>query len=361
MRIIESAVSMIGRYSYTETRMLAESLILRRRGGSNERRRAITPVNNWEKQEGLTDPGSRGIRKGKARSPGKIKNGEPVGWEISEKDRQKILILEKLLYALTGKHIKIQIPKLPKNAKDTETTSSKIVAANETIQNQASQSWRMRYNRIEAYRESESFTFNASGVIKTADGEKIEFSVELNMSREFAMISGINFTAVEKKPVDPIVINYSGKAAELTETKFRFDLDNNGEEDLVSFLKPGSGFLVLDTNNDGIVHNGSQLFGPVTGDGFSELAAYDADNNGWIDAADPVYEHLRIWTKDENGNDCLFALGEKGVGAVFLGNIDALFHFKDGENQLSGKNQKAGIFVGTNGTVGTVQQIDLVI
>lgn len=65
----------------------------------------------------------------------------------------------------------------------------------------------------------------------------------------------------------------------LTEAKYNFDLDSDGREDLISFVRPGSGFLALDLNGDGRVNDGRELFGPATGDGFAELARYDQDGN----------------------------------------------------------------------------------
>jgi len=40
--------------------------------------------------------------------------------------------------------------------------------------------------------------------------------------------------------------------------------------------------------------------------------------------------------KHSDGNDVLFALGQKGIGAIFLGNI-TLFNLKDQENKLNGQ------------------------
>lgn len=56
----------------------------------------------------------------------------------------------------------------------------------------------------------------------------------------------------------------------------------------------GSGFLALDRNQNGVVDDGSELFGTQSGDGFAHLALYDQDSNGWIDANDPVFDKLRI-------------------------------------------------------------------
>ena len=65
----------------------------------------------------------------------------------------------------------------------------------------------------------------------------------------------------------------------------------------ISFVGSGSGLLALDKNGDGIINNGTELFGPNTQDGFSELSKYDSDGNGWIDENDSVYDNLRICGK----------------------------------------------------------------
>lgn len=89
------------------------------------------------------------------------------------------------------------------------------------------------------------------------------------------------------------------------------DLDADGMEDQISFVLPGSGFLALDLNGDGRINDGRELFGPETGDGFAELARYDEDGNQWIDENDPVFERLRIWTKDAEGRDVLRPSGKR--------------------------------------------------
>ena len=181
------------------------------------------------------------------------------------------------------------------------------------------------------------------------------------MSRQFAEYNNINIRAGDALKVDPLVINYSGNAASLTNTKYSFDIDNNGISDNISFVGPDSGFLALDKNGDNIINNGSELFGPQSGNGFSDLSAYDQDKNGWIDENDSIFNNLRIWSKDEKGNDYLFSLGEKGVGAIYLGNISTQFDLKDSLNNTDGQIQRTGIFLKESGLAGTIQHIDLTI
>lgn len=261
-------------------------------------------------------------------------------------DRVRILILQAML------GIQVQI-------------APNIQGAPDAVSNgpgQGTEGWGVDYQLHERYEETESLSFAAEGVIQTADGQQIAFSVELNMSRQYVEESHLRIRAGDAaRPVDPLVINYSGTAAELTERKFRFDLQVGGQVEQIPFLRQGSGFLALDQNGDGRINNGSELFGPTTGDGFAELAQYDSDGNRWIDAADPIFDRLRMWTKDASGKDQLFALGKLGIGAIYVGSVDAGFSLTNSANQTRAINRQAGVYVRENGTAGTVQQLDIVV
>jgi hypothetical protein len=102
------------------------------------------------------------------------------------------------------------------------------------------------------------------------------------------------------------------------------------------------------------VNDGRELFGPQTGNGFAELASYDADHNGWIDENDPVFSKLRIWTQDR-----LFTLSEKGIGAIATSSAETPFALKDGATSLQGNIRSSGIYLSENGAAGTIQQVDL--
>ena len=288
--------------------------------------------------------------------------------DLSPKDKQKIQVLESMLSALLGRKVKLQIPRRVHTEEagkamaelQAKLTHGQQQTISKSDQSQMRQGWGFIYERRESYQESERLSFNAAGIIKTADGREIDFRVQLKMSREFAVSNQITVKAGDAL-LDPLVINFDGPAAQLTGRDYQFDLDSDGRADQISFLKEGSGFLAIDLNNDGTVNNGKELFGPSTGNGFAELGQYDQDGNGWIDENDEVFNKLRIWTKDEKGQDTLFALGEKGIGAIFLGNISAGFGLKDDNNQLLGQARTGGIFIRENGSAGTVQQLDLVV
>ena len=209
--------------------------------------------------------------------------------------------------------------------------------------------------------ESESTTFASSGMVKTQDGRSIDFNIEVSMSRAFT--SQINtLTTQNYIKTDPLVINLDTDIGSVTDQKFLFDLDSDGEEEEISFAGKGSGFLVFDRNGDGRIGDGSELFGTKSGDGFKDLAAFDEDGNGWIDENDSIYSKLKVWTKDEAGNDYLINLKDADVGAIYLDNVDTQFSLKDGNNRLNGEIKKTGIYLHeSTGAAGTLNHVDLAV
>ena len=209
--------------------------------------------------------------------------------------------------------------------------------------------------------ETESTTFASKGVVQTADGRNIDFNVEVSMSRAF--MSKIDTLEVKDYiKTDPLMINLDTNIGSVSDQKFFFDLDSDGKEEQISFAGNGSGFLALDKNGDGKINDGSELFGTKSGDGFKDLAAYDEDDNGWIDENDSIFSKLKVWTKDENGNDYLIDLKKADVGAIYLRNADTQFSLKDDENNLNAEIKKTGIYLKeSTGSVGTLNHVDLAI
>jgi hypothetical protein len=218
----------------------------------------------------------------------------------------------------------------------------------------------LAYERHESYAEAETTTFSAQGKVQTADGREIGFTLNLSMSRSYYEENhvSIRMGAAVK---DPLVLNFSGTAAELSDSRFLFDLDADSAMDNMPFLKPGSAFLVFDRNQDGKVNDGRELFGALTGDGFGELAALDGDANGWIDENDSLYALLYVWEKSAQGQDRLKSLREANVGAISLARADTPFSIKDKDNALQGAIHSSGVFLEETGGVGTIQKIDLVV
>ena len=279
--------------------------------------------------------------------------------ELDPKDAFKIEILQGLIQALTGKKFKIMTP-TEATRQDGEHRAENSLAHSQQMnapsRNRESE-WGMEYNYYRAHHEVEQLSFSTQGVVTTADGREINIDIQLNMSREFASEESFSFRAGALK--DPLAINYSGNATDLTDERFEFDLDADGQTEQINFFRPGTGVLAMDKNGDGTINNGREVIGALSGDGFGDLAKQDEDGNGWIDENDPIFNQLRIWSKETDGSDRLVALGEQGVGAIYLGNIETPYQLKDDNNETQGAIRSSSFFLREDGTAGTVQQVDL--
>lgn len=126
----------------------------------------------------------------------------------------------------------------------------------------------------------------------------------------------------------PLVLDLDGDGLEVRDASASialFDLRNDGVPIPTPWVGPREAFLTLDRNHDGIVNDRLELFGNMRGaaNGFRDLAAEDANDDGMIDARDPIYGELRLWV-DANGDGFsqpneLFTLPDLGVAAIDLG------------------------------------------
>lgn len=242
-----------------------------------------------------------------------------------------------------------------------------------------------RVDTLSYYREEqEDTTFETTGTVRTSDGRTIDFGISLSMSRSFKCAFE-EVAARQYLVTDPLVINLDGGITGVSDQKFYFDLDGDGTRENISFARQGSGFLALDLNEDGMINDGSELFGTKSGNGFADLSEYDSDGNSWIDEADPVFDRLKVWVKEEDGTDRLMSLKEADVGAIYLGYAATQFtleHMARPEDTPIHNSTRAysshmdsisqaspipdafirshGIFLHESGKVGTVAQVDMV-
>lgn len=219
----------------------------------------------------------------------------------------------------------------------------------------------IEYDREETYSESEQTSFQASGTIRTADGKEIAFDLSLQMERSYAESSSVSMRFGDAVRKDPLVINFSGNAAQLHNTRFAFDLEGDGQAENIPMLADGSAYLALDKNGNNKVDSGQELFGTTSGNGFADLAKLDEDANGWLDDNDSSFSQLKAWVPDGQGGGNLKSLKSLGVGALSLVSQATPFEIKDSSNQSLGAVRSTGVYVNENGSTGTLQQIDLTV
>lgn len=271
----------------------------------------------------------------------------------------RLRFIRSMLELLTGKRIRIF------DASDlqpaAETPAIEAPPAHDSAPARPSSAgYGIEYDRHESYSETEQTTFSANGTVTTADGRTIQFNLQLSMSRHYHAESDVSLRLGDAaRKTDPLVLNFAGNAAQLRDQRFAFDLNADGSSEQINLLAPGSGFLVFDRNGDGLVNDGRELFGPTSSDGFAELAALDADQNGWIDENDTAFAQLAIWTPDKSGKATLSSLSDSGVGSIALSRVATPFDLKTNANELLGQIRTSGIFLHESGAAGTIQQIDL--
>lgn len=202
--------------------------------------------------------------------------------------------------------------------------------------------------------EAEQLTFRAQGTVQTGDGRQIAFQLQLTMARASVSVATSN-----GKSADPLVVNLDGTGVRLLPARAPFDLNGDGQSESVPLVAPGSGLLFADRNGDGVANDGTELFGPQTGNGFAELAAQDADHNGWIDEGDPVFGQLRVWVQDPSGPGKTYSLADLGIGALSVAPVATPFQLQSTTGELLGQIRNSGVYLNDSGRPGVIQQIDV--
>lgn len=130
----------------------------------------------------------------------------------------------------------------------------------------------------------------------------------------------------------PLVLDMDGDGIELTNIasadSVYWDYDNDGFAEGGGWVDTDDGLLAVDTNEDGIINNSTELFGDQSGyaNGFLALAAYDSNGDGLITSEDSEWADLRVWI-DANTNGYsesteLHTLDSKSITEIDLGYSD---------------------------------------
>ena len=106
----------------------------------------------------------------------------------------------------------------------------------------------------------------------------------------------------------PVILDLGDRGYSLTSAQdgVRFDIRADGLPVQVAWTVAGASnaFLALDHNGNGRIDDGSELFGSATRlasgarakNGFEALAELDRNDDGVLDAADPAWAKLLLWT-----------------------------------------------------------------
>ena len=143
-------------------------------------------------------------------------------------------------------------------------------------------------------------------------------------------------------PCTPIIVDVEGNGFSLTsaEEGVAFDLNGNGvKQGRLAWSNAASddAWLVLDRNGNGLIDDGSEMFGNFTPqpspregipkNGFNALAVFDeiafgGNGDGWLTSGDRIFRSLRLW-QDLNHDGVsqeseLYSLEERGLTSIEL-------------------------------------------
>ena len=162
---------------------------------------------------------------------------------------------------------------------------------------------------------------------------------------------------------DPLVIDFDGDGFEILSVKdgVYFDNDAKGLKEKTAWVSSDDALLAIDVNGNGIIDDGSELFGTSTvmsdgnkaKSGFEALSQYDTNGDGIIDANDSSYAKLLIW-QDKNGDgisrqDELVALDDAGIKSISLSTSDDTGRNVASVTMTDGSTVSMGEFIGTEG------------
>ncbi|MGL5631195.1 MAG: calcium-binding protein, partial [Azovibrio sp.] len=168
---------------------------------------------------------------------------------------------------------------------------------------------------------------------------------------------------------DPLTLDLDGDGIETVgaSNSILFDHDGDGTKTGTGWVKSDDGMLVWDRNGNGLIDNGSELFGvdyvkadgQKAKDGFDALRDLDTNGDDVFDANDTKFANVRVW-RDLNQDGIsqaneLFTLHELNVASISLTTTQKTINLNGGNQQVS-----AGTYTRTDGSTGTAGNLNLV-
>ena len=127
----------------------------------------------------------------------------------------------------------------------------------------------------------------------------------------FASLDDLALLDASIEVIDPLVLDLNGDGLHTLslEEGVYYDYLSDGFDRKTGWLSEEDGFLVYDKNQNGIVDNGSELFGNTAqkedgsyyGTGLEMLKAMDSNQDGVIDSKDDIWSQLAVW-QDKNSD-----------------------------------------------------------
>ncbi|WDE10780.1 hypothetical protein [Thalassomonas haliotis] len=216
----------------------------------------------------------------------------------------------------------------------------------------------------EWFTREQSLSYQMQGQFQL-DDKQISLSYEFNISSESTRYR--RFATRAGNLQDPLLVQFGNQSLGHIQDRQAFDINNDKSLDKLPVFSGDVGYLVFDENANGRADDGSELFGPASGNGFQELAAFDSNQNGFIDKDDEHFEQLYLWQpKGESEGEVepgaqqqWLSLDDAGIAAINLSAIETPYSFYDENDQLEAQMRRSSFAIGENGRGYGVHQVDV--
>lgn len=188
---------------------------------------------------------------------------------------------------------------------------------------------------------------------------------ELSLNYNYSLASKqVSYSKVEMSVEalkDPIIVQFGSQGLGEISGQKDFDINQDSALDNLPVFSGDVGYLVYDKNQNNKADNGSELFGPETGQGFTELAQLDSNENGFIDEEDEYFEQLYLWQPGSNENqaDQWLSLKEAEIQAISLSAISTPYDFYDQQGEIQAQLRQSSFAISKNGIGRGVHQVDV--
>jgi len=200
--------------------------------------------------------------------------------------------------------------------------------------------------------------YEIQGVFNVNEQE-LSLSYNFTLSSEQESYSKVEMSAAALK--DPIIVQFGSQGLGNIKGQIEFAINQDNTLDSLPIFSGDVGYLVYDKNNNQQADDGSELFGPQTGQGFAELAQLDSNNNGFIDTEDQQFEQLYLWqpSDDKNITGQWLSLKEAKIQAISLSAINTPFDFYDQQGQIQAQLRQSSFAISEDGLGRGVHQVDV--
>lgn len=141
---------------------------------------------------------------------------------------------------------------------------------------------------------------------------------------------------------DPLSLDAGDDGIRMSASPVSFDLDANGSAEAVLWTAPTDPLLVLDTNRDGRINNGSELVDLAGKRTHINLFTLDSNADQRLDALDTAFSQLQIWQdRNQDGHASpgeLQRLAELGIVSIDLAPGNLLTSNVAGQANVKGVN-----------------------